>query len=327
MITLKNQHGLEVTLSEFGGTLVNLLVPDGNGKKIDVVLGYDSDAEYEKGGTFFGAIVGRVANRIAGGKFSLNQKEYTLDQNDHENNLHSGMNFYSKRKWNVKEADENRVTFTLFSPDKDQGYPGNVEISVTYELTPENELLISYGAAPDEDTLINMTNHSYFNLSGHDGGSVLEQKVWIDADGFTPTNEDLIPTGEIRSVENTPMDFRKEKKIGKEINEDYEPLNIAGGYDHNWVLNGSGYRKVAYLYAEDTNVKMEVYTDLPGMQFYTGNFIEKENGKNGAVYKKRHGLCFETQYFPDAVNQEAFQSPITKKGATYQTKTGYKFYF
>ena len=323
--TLKNDNGMVVTLSDFGATLVQILFPDNTGTPVDVTLGYDHISDYEKGGGFFGAVVGRVANRIGKAKFTLNGKEYQLVDNDNGNNLHSGPDFMNKRMWKTVAADDKKVTFALHSPDGDQGYPGAVDITLSYELTADNEIKIGYEAVPTADILLNMTNHSFFNLDGHNAGDVLDQKVFIDADAFTPSDETLIPTGEVRSVTDTPMDFRIAKKIGKEIEADYEPLKIAGGYDHNWVLNGSGYRLVGSLESEKTGIKMEVYTDLPGMQLYTGNFITTEPGRDGAVYKKRQGVCFETQFFPDAINKEEFVSPITKAGEEYKTMTTYKF--
>ena len=236
-----------------------------------------------------------------------------------------GIDFYNKRMWDVKEEDDTHVVFALVSPDGDQGFPGEVKIEVSYTITEENELKIHYHAIPDQDTLLNMTNHSYFNLSGHASGTAWNAKVWIDADAFTETDAELIPTGTVVPVEGTPMDFRKEKVVEKEIGADYTPLKLAGGYDHNWVLNGKGFRKAASAESEETGIKMEVYTDLPGIQFYSGNFLAGSKGKEGAVYEKGYGICFETQYFPDAIHKENFESPITKAGEVYDTTTVYKF--
>ncbi len=322
---LKNGKGMEAVVSDFGASLLKFYVPDKDGKSQDIVLGYDTIEEYEEGGDSFGATVGRVANRIGMAEFELNGKKYELTKNDNGNTLHGGCGFYNKRMWDVKEVDDTHIVFAMVSPDSDQGFPGEVKIEVSYTVTEENELKIHYYAVPDQDTLLNMTNHSYFNLSGHASGTAWNAKVWLDADAFTETDEELIPTGKVISVEGTPMDFRKEKVVAKEIGEDYMPLKIAGGYDHNWVLNGTGFRKVASAESEETGIKMEVYTDLPGIQFYSGNFLAGSKGKGGAVYEKGYGICFETQYFPDAIHKDNFESPITKAGEVYDTTTVYKF--
>lgn len=322
---LKNSKGMEAVVSDFGAALLKLYVPDKNGNVQDVVLGYETLKDYEEGGDSIGATVGRVANRIGTAEFELNGKKYELTKNDNGNTLHGGCDFYNKRMWSVKEEDDSHVVFALVSPDKDQGFPGEVKIEVSYTVTEENELKIHYHAVPDQDTLINMTNHSYFNLSGHASGTAWNAKVWIDADAFTETDGELIPTGKVIPVEGTPMDFRKEKVVEKEIGEDYTPLKLAGGYDHNWVLDGTGFRKVALAASDKTGIEMEVYTDLPGMQFYSGNFLAGSKGKEGAVYEKGYGICFETQYFPDAIHKENFESPIVKAGEVYETTTVYKF--
>ncbi len=328
LYSFQNANGIVMEVTDFGATLFSLLVPDKDGNLCDVVLGYDEPIGYEgPSGTFFGVTVGRSANRIAGGKFTLNGKEYQLDQNQNGNNLHSGFDFYSFRVWKVKEVRENSITFALHSPDGDQGYPGTVDIEVTYTLTEENSVKIDYYAVPEEDTILNLTNHSFFNLNGHASGSILEQSVWIDADAFTPTDATLIPTGEIRLVEGTPMDFRVKKQVGKDIREDYEALVLGGGgYDHNWCLNNSGkLKKVIEMSSDVSGITMEAYTDLPGVHVYSGNYLREEVGKQGIVYKRYQGICFETQHYPDAINHENFPSPIVKKGQEYKTTTVYKF--
>ena len=323
----ENKNGMTMAVSDFGATLQALCVPDKKGALLDVVLGYDDPSEYEGNSLpFFGATIGRNANRIGGGAIVLNGKRYELTKNDGANCLHSGTDFYSFRLWNVAETTENSITFALHSPDGDQGFPGALDVKVKYILTDENEVKIEYDAMPAEDTIINLTNHSYFNLNGHDSGNVLDHEVWIDADSYTRANKESIPTGEIVPVENTPMDFRVKKAIGKEIGAEYEALIFGKGYDHNWCLNNNGQlAKVAEASSEKSGISMEVYTDLPGVQMYTGNFITKEPGKAGAVYENRQGVCFETQYYPDAVNHENFPSPIFKKGEMYHTVTIYKF--
>ena len=323
---LKNSKGMEAVVSDFGASLLKLYVPDKDGKTQDVVLGYETLEDYENGGDSLGATVGRVAS-IGMAEFELNGKKYELTKNDNgKNTLHGGIDFYNKRMWDVKEEDDTHVVFALVSPDGDQGFPGEVKIEVSYTITEENELKIHYHAIPDQDTLLNMTNHSYFNLSGHASGTAWNAKVWIDADAFTETDAELIPTGTVVPVEGTPMDFRTKKAIGKEIETDYEALNFGKGYDHNWVLNNKGeFAKVAEMSSEESGITMEVYTDLPGMQLYTGNFIVDAKGKGGAHYHKRQAACFETQFFPDAIHKENFAGPVCKKGETYETTTMYKF--
>lgn len=322
---MENKKGMQISVSDYGAALINVMVPDKDGVLKDVVLGYDDVKGYEAGDKFFGATVGRIANRIGNAEFTLNENTYTLAKNDNDNNLHSGPDFFNQRMWEAKEADDSHVVFSLHSPDGDQGYPGNVDIEVTYTLTDDNEIKIHYYAVSKEDTIMNMTNHSYFNLAGHDSGDILGQEVWLDADAFTPADEQSIPTGEILPVEGTPMDFREKKAVGRDIEQDYEALNFGTGYDHNWVLNGSGYRKVGEMSSSESGITMEVYTDLPGIQIYSGNFLIAEPGKAGAVYKKRAAICFETQYYPDAVNKEQFEGPVLKAGEVYETTTAYKF--
>lgn len=326
LYTFTNKSGMSMSVTDFGASLVSVFVPDKNGEMVDVVLGYDDVTGYENGTTFFGASVGRNANRIGNASFEINGKRYQLEKNDNGNNLHSGLNFYNKRMWDIQSKNYESITFTLHSMDGDQGYPGALDMEVKYTLTENNEVKIEYYSVPSEDTIINMTNHSYFNLNGHNSGSVLDQEVGIVSKYFTIADRELIPTGELVEVAGTPMDFNVKKTIGKEIGADYEPLVLAGGYDHNWALENNGkFDLVAEMSAKDTGITMEVYTDLPGMQFYTGNFIEREEGKDGAIYKKNHGACFETQFFPDAIHKENFKSPICLAGENYRTLTVYKF--
>lgn len=326
LYTFENAKGMRMAITDLGATLQAVLVPDKDGILRDVVLGHDDAEGYEKGSGCFGATVGRNANRIGKASFTINGKQYTLAKNNNQNNLHSGPDYYFFRVWKVTETTDNSITFSLHSPDGDQGYPGALDISVTYTLTDDNGVRIAYHGVPTEDTIVNMTNHSYFNLAGHASGSILDQVVWLDADAYTRADSESIPTGEITPVEGTPMDFRQPKTIGRDINMDYEALVFGKGYDHNWALNNHGaYAKVAELSAASTGITMEVYTDLPGVQMYTGNFLVKEPGKEGAFYGKNQGVCFETQYFPDAINHENFASPICKGGETYQTTTFYRF--
>lgn len=323
--TLKNEKGMQVEISDLGATIVSIEVPDNDGNAVDVTLGFDSAVEYEESGTFLGSVVGRVANRTGNATFTLNGKEYKLPENSGVHNLHSGPDCWKNRVWNVKNASETEIVLALHSPDGDQGFPGAFDIEVTYTLTDENELTIHYHGVPDTDTVVAMTNHAYFNLNGHASGDILEQEVWINADSYTYADVDSIVTGELVAVEGTPMDFRIKKAIGRDINEDYEALIFGKGYDHNWCLNGTGYRKVAEMSAKESGITMEVYTDKPGVQMYTGNFLNGERGKNGVVYKMRQGVCFETQFYPNAINHEHFQSPIVRAGEVYKSTTTYKF--
>lgn len=327
LYTFENANGMVMEVTDFGATLYSLLVPDKDGNPVDVVLGYDSPQGYMgPSGTGFGATIGRNGNRIGNAQFTLNGKKYELDKNNNGNNLHSGLDYYHYRMWTVKATTKNSITLSLHSPDGDQGYPGTLNVDVTYTLTDDNELCIDYCGKVDADTIVNMTNHSYFNLNGHASGNVLEHELWMDADAFTATDEKLIPTGEIVPVEGTPMDFRVKKTVGRDIEKQYEALIFGGGYDHNWCLNNQGeFAKVVELSSELSGITMEVYTDLPGVQVYSGNFLKEEIGKDGIVYKKRQGICFETQHYPDAINHENFPSPIVKKGEEYKTTTVYKF--
>ena len=327
LYTFENSHGMVMKVTDFGATLYSLLVPSGQGL-LDVVLGYDDPGGYEgPSGTFFGATVGRNANRIAGGRFTLGGKAYTLDVNNGPNNLHSGLDFYSFRIWQVSAVTDNAITFSLHSPDGDQGYPGALDISVTYTLTEENSVRIDYYGIPRAETVVNLTNHSYFNLNGHDSGSILSHTLYPDADHYTPADETSIPTGEIAPVAGTPMDFRTPKTVGRDIGMDFTALNFGRGYDHNWCLNNGGqFAKIATITGDRTGLSMDVYTDLPGVQIYTGNFLLEEPGKGGFVYRHRAGICFETQYYPDSVNHPNFPSPVLGAGEIYRTATEYKFY-
>ena len=326
LYTLRNEAGMQVDVTNYGAAIVNLIVPNHKGKKYDVVLGYDDVTGYEQGNNFMGAVLGRNANRIANAHFKLNGIEYNLDKNNGNNNLHSGNDYYNKRMWEINEVDDNNISFYLESPNMDQGYPGDATIEVMYELTDNNELIIRYYGKCKEDTIMNLTNHSFFNLNGHNSGTVLEQYMWLDADGYTESNDMLVPTGKIIDVKDTPMDFRKTKQIGRDIECDYKPLIDAGGYDHNFVLNGGDkFRKVASLYSENSRLTMEVYSDRPGMQIYTSCVVDNEQGKEGAVYNKYQAVCFETQLFPDAINQPKFTSPILRVGDIYKSRTKFKF--
>jgi len=328
---MKNKNGMEVVLSDFGAVIVQILVPDRNKKKIDVVLGFDKLEGYYNNDDGFGAFVGRNANRIGDACVTIAGKEYQLEKNDGPNNLHSGSKRFNYQMYEaecMEETEMATVEFSRLSPSMEQGFPGNLDVTVSYSLTEENELLIEYFAVSDEDTVVNLTNHSYFNLSGHDSGNVLDQIMTVYSDKFTPTNDALIPTGELVDVTGTPMDFRKPKTIGQDIEADYEPLKQAGGYDHNYAFEipEGEVARVAELYSEKTGICMEVFTDLCGMQVYTGNFLDhKTGGKGGVTYEKRDGVCFETQYFPNACKEPKFKSSILPAGQEYDSVTVYKF--
>ncbi len=331
LYTLTNENGVSASFTNLGAIWVSMFVPDRNGEMADVLLGYDTLENWMLNPPHCGAVIGRNANRIAGASFMLNGTRYMLGKNNGPNNLHSGPDLYRTRVWEVELEESSlgsRVSFSLMSPDGDQGFPGNASITVTYTLTPDDGVSVTYHMVSDADTVANFTNHAYFNLRGHDSGSVLDHQVWIDADGFTPTDEELIPTGEVVPVKGTPMDFTVMKPIGRDIHADDPRLKIAGGYDHNWALNHQPGELALSARAYDpvSGRVMEVYTDLPGMQFYTANSISREPaGKNGTVYQAWNGYCFETQYFPDAINKPGFASPILKAGETYSTTTVYRF--
>ena len=311
-------------ITDYGATLVSLWVPDKNGTLADVVLGYENVDGYRNGTCFFGATVGRNANRIAGAAFTIGEKEVRLTPNENGNNLHSGPDSYSNRLWDVEFYEANVLTLRLDSPDGDQGFPGHAVIRVTYELDPMGGLHISYDGDCDQDTVFNLTNHSYFNLFGHDHPEkAMEQLLTIPGEIFCPDDAENIPTGEERAVAGTPFDFRKPKAIGQDINADDDCLKLQGGYDHNFEVRTN---PAAILSTPDDSRTMLVFTDTPGIHFYAGNYIEDSQGKGGVVYGKRSGICLETQYFPNAVNNPEWDQPITLQGEHYHSETVYSFY-
>lgn len=314
--------GITATVSDFGATLVNVFVPDADGNVADVALGYDDAAGYLNGTSFLGAIVGRSANRIKGSTFSLDGRDYVLTPNENANNLHSGPEFYHTRMWTVTACSDTSVSFHLDSPNGDQGFPGNASIDVTYTMDEKGGLHISYDATCDRDTVFNLTNHSYFNLAGEQcTNTAMDQLLMLPARVFAVADAESVPTGEMRSVEGTPMDFRTPKAIGRDINEDYEPLNLQGGYDHNFEVFCN---PCAVLSDPISGRIMAVYTDLPGIQFYAGNFLQ-ETGKGGVTYGKRSGIALETQFYPDSIHHPEWKQPITKAGEKYHTETIYRF--
>jgi aldose 1-epimerase len=317
LFKLTNRPGVEVSIINYGGAITSLKVPDRNGEFGDIVLGYETLDDYVRNPRYFGALIGRHANRIADGKLSLNGMDYQLEQNNGANHLHGGFNGFDKRVWNATE--DNGLRLTYFSKDGEAGYPGNVTATVIYSLSNDNELSLDYQATTDHDTIVNLTNHAYFNLRGE--GTILDHELTLNAESFTPVSDDLIPTGEIKSVAGTPMDFRRGRRIGAEI-------SLIGGYDHNYVLNDhdGSLRSVGRLYEETTGRVVEIFTTQPGIQFYSGNFLDGSLvGRGGQAYQKYAGLCLEPQHFPDAPNHSNFPSTILRAGDTYHQMTVFRF--
>jgi aldose 1-epimerase len=331
LYTLTNANGVEMKVTNYGGIVTSLKVPDKYRNLGDVVLGYDNLQDYVKSNPYFGCIVGRYGNRIGKAKFTLNGVGYTLAKNNGDNSLHGGIKGFDKVVWDAQAmvgADSVSVEFKYMSKDGEEGFPGNLSVSVTYALTNDDELKIDYLAATDEVTVVNLTHHSYFNLAGAGSGDILGHELMLAADKFTPVDEGLIPTGELRPVAGTPMDFTQPTVIGDRINQDYEQLVFGKGYDHNWVLNSGGgsMALAASVYEPKTGRMMKVYTTEPGMQFYAGNFLDGSNiGKGGKAYEFRNGFCLETQHFPDSPNKPDFPSTVLKPGEEYKTTTIYKF--
>ncbi|MET0463016.1 MAG: aldose epimerase family protein [Chitinophagaceae bacterium] len=323
--TLTNPSGMQVSIINYGGTVTDIITPDKAGNKANVILGYSSLEGYtQKSNPYFNALIGRYGNRIAKGKFNLDGKEYTLAGNDKGNSLHGGNKGYDKVLWQAsKPAGDSSLELTYISKDGEEGYPGTLTIKVTYALTAANELKIDYTATTDKATPVNLTNHCYFNLSGGKDSTILGHELQIFADRFTEVNDNLIPTGKLPEVKGGPMDFTSFKTVGKEI------ANVKGGYDHNWVLNKKegSFEKIAVLKDNTSGRQMEVWTSEPGVQFYSGNFLDGTltNTRDGQKYVKHAGLCLETQHFPDSPNQPSFPNTILKPGDTYKQSTVYKF--
>jgi aldose 1-epimerase len=328
---LRNSPGTEATLTNYGGRMVTLCTPDRNGKFDDIVLGFDSLDGYLQKNPYFGALVGRYANRIANAEFSLHGKTYKLAQNDGPNSLHGGTKGFDKVVWTARESsgkDNSALQLSYLSKDGEDGYPGNLMTTVTYTLTDGDELKIDYEATTDKDTVINLTNHSYFDLSGQGSGKILDHEVTINAGKFTPVNSNLIPTGELKDVKGTPFDFTKPTRIGAHIDEKDPQLQYGVGYDHNFVLNrnGNGLALAARVKDPKSGRVLEVSTTQPGVQFYTGNHLDGQvRGKGGVLYGFRFGFCLETQHFPDSPNQPNFPSAVLKAGQKYQGTTVFKF--
>lgn len=311
----------------YGAAIRSIMLPDKNGETVDVALGYDSLENYLAQDKFMGAVVGRYANRIGGARFTLNGTEYKLAVNDGVNHLHGGVRGFDKRVWDVKELRSDRATLSLHSPDGDENYPGNMDVEVTYAVSGSG-LEITYEAVSDMDTVCNITNHAYYNLSGHASGEILDHSLQIFGEFYTPADSGSIPTGEIAPVSGTPMDFTTPHTIGERIGQNFEQLKFAGGYDHNWVIDGTPgeMRTAARVSSPDTGIVMTVETDQPGMQFYAGNSLDGSlAGKDGADYHKRCGLCLETQVFPDSPNHKNFPDAVLRAGERYHTSTRFSF--
>jgi len=329
---LSNRKGMEVAITNFGATVVALKVPDRAGKVADVVLGFDTLEGYEKGRAYFGATVGRYGNRIGGGKFSIDGNTYTLPKNDGNNTLHGGIVGFDKKVWKARKTaskDGESLELSYLSPDGEEGFPGNLSVKVVFALPADrNELKIDYTATTDKDTVLNLTNHSYFNLAGEGNGDILDHVLTLHAKQFTPVDKTLIPTGELRDVAGTPMDFTRATAIGKRINENYEQLVFGKGYDHNWVIASEG-RGSLTVAAEAHDPKsgrtLEVLTTEPGVQFYSGNFLDGSKGKGDRAYGQRAAFCLETQHFPDSPNHPNFPSTLLKPNLVFRSQTVFRF--
>lgn len=331
LYTLKNKNGVEITVTNFGARVVELWVPDRNGKFEDIVLGHDHIDKYVnyKGERFLGATIGRYGNRIANGKFELDGVEYRLPTNNDPNSLHGGTKGFDMVVWDVKQVSPQILEFTYLSKDGEQGYPGNLHVKMTYKLTDDNEFAVIHKATTDKRTVVNLTHHSFFNLHGAGNGTINDHELMINADKFTPVNDVLIPTGEQLSVEDTPMDFQKPTAIGKRVDDNYEQLTFGNGYDHNWILkreSKKGLELAATVYEPTSGRFMKVFTTEPGIQFYGGNFFDgTEIGKGGKKYEYRASLALETQHFPDSPNQPDFPSTVLDPGENYNHICIYKF--
>ena len=329
--TFSNAGGLKAEIINYGGIITKLFVPDRKGEFTDVTLGFDALEDYLANPPYFGAVIGRHANRIEDARFELNGKQYVLYKNDGGNHLHGGLKGFDKAVWQaelIKEEDKESLRLAYRSADGEEGYPGNLDVQVEYTLSDDNELIIDYFAVSDRDTVVNLTNHAYFNLCGHAAGDVSAHEVMIDADAFTAIDDKCTPTGEIRPVEGTPMDLRTAKPLAPGLSSGYEQIVKGSGYDHNWVLNAAGdiSKKAAQVYEKSTGRVMEMYTTKPGVQLYTANFLNSASAcKEGARYMKRGGLCLETQFFPNSMKHKNFPSPILRAGQEYRHTTIYKF--
>ncbi|NKB33098.1 MAG: galactose-1-epimerase [Pseudomonadales bacterium] len=332
LFVLKNEEGMTVEIIDLGGIIVGLNVPDFDGDIADVTTGFDAPQPYADGAGFMGAIVGRYANRIADGRFSIDGIEYSLAKNNGENAIHGGLVGFDKKIWDaetVSNANEAQLVLTTFSPDGEEGYPGRVDTRVVYTLNDQNQLIVDYYASTDKPTVINLTNHAYFNLDGHDAGPILDHEIMINADRFTPVDNESIPTGEIAEVSGTPLDFRTAKTISQDIESTHQQIQFGSGFDHNFIINHDEPGRVslaATVFSPRSGRSMNVYTDQPGMQFYTGNFLNGSLvGKEGVAYERRFAFCLETQHYPDSPNKPEFPSTVLRPGEQYETRTIFEF--
>ncbi|NND33229.1 MAG: galactose mutarotase [Saprospiraceae bacterium] len=333
LYTLKNGNGMTVTITNYGGIIVSILTPDRDGNFDDVTLGFDSLADYVEHNPFFGALVGRYGNRIGNASFKIDNIIYEVAANNNGNHLHGGIRGFDKYLWDaeiINQSGADALQLSRRSPDMEEGYPGNLDVTVVYSLDDSNQLSIEYTATSDKKTICNLTNHAYFNLAGQGNGTIENHEIMINANHYTPVDEGLIPTGEIATVESTPFDFRTAKSIGDQINSDHPQMKIGSGYDHNFVLNhqpGSGtIQLAAEVYEPTTGRVMKTFTSEPGVQFYTGNFMSGNVvGKGGKTYQRRGGFCLETQHFPDSPNKPEFPSTLLAPGQTYHSTTAYQF--
>lgn len=329
LYTLDNEKNVKAEILSYGGIIRSIFVKDNNGEYRDIALGRDTLEEYFNNEGYFGALIGRHGNRIYRGKFNINGCEYSATTNDNGNSLHGGVSGFDKYVWDVVEKDDDNnptLILSITSPDGDQGFPGNLKVNVTYTVNENDGLSIKYEAVSDKDTVVNLTNHAYFNLNGIGNGNIYNLDLKMNCSFYTPNTNECMPYGEILSVKGTPFDFTSYKKIGEDINSDYEQFSMFGGYDHNFVIDGCGFRKAIELYSEKTGILMEVFTDKPGVQMYTGNCIEEGRVcKNKETYKIHDALCLETQYFPNSTSYKHFPSPILKANEKYEFTTEYKF--
>ncbi|MEX1238189.1 MAG: aldose epimerase family protein [Cyclobacteriaceae bacterium] len=329
LYTMANSKGVKMEVMNYGGIIISLFVPDKDGKPVDVVLGYDSLQAYVDRNPFFGALVGRYGNRIAKGKFTLDGKVYDLVKNNNGNHLHGGTKGFDKAVWKIEEVPSKEgvaLKLSYLSKDMEEGYPGNLSTEIIYTLTEDNTIGFEYKATTDRKTVVNLTQHAYFNLNGGKT-DILSHEVALNADSIVAVDQSLIPTGKLLPVENTPLDFRTPVAIGARIDSDHEQVKFGRGYDHCWVINGEGFRPAAVVYDPVSGIEMSVQTTEPGVQFYTGNFLDGSlTGKANVVYKQRTGFCLETQHFPDSPNQPTFPSVVLNPGDTYTSKTSFTFH-
>lgn len=326
--TLKSISGLEAEILTYGGIIKNLRI-EKNGKQTDIVLGRNTLEEYLDNDGYFGAAVGRHANRIPCSEFTINSVTYKISANEGENSLHGGFEGFNAKNWSAEEGgttDEPSLILSYMSADGEEGFPGNLNVKITYTLTSKNAIVLHYEAVSDKDTVVNLTNHSYFNLNGHNSGTIDEHTLWLNSEFYTPNTDKCLPFGEIHSVKGTPFDFTSPKKLGQDIFSDFEQIKMFGGYDHNFALNGKGFRKCAELKGDKTEIIMEMYTDKPGVQIYSGNCInENKVCKDGAVYKVHQAVCLETQFFPASTAYSHYPSAFLNKNEKYDYTTEYRF--